>query len=136
MHPVDDKLDPSQHSLGDPVDDKLDALRTYARDHREELASLDSSCLKAVFSRMRNREEGRFYLFLHRYEARFTEATSHGIRNPFPKRLKITRAVVAIQLTCRGVLHVGLQILAGFEGSQQGSIRESYGSYQAIISES
>ena len=56
------------------IDGKLDALRKYVRDHLEELASGESSILKAVFAKRRNAEEARFYRFLHKNEARFTEA--------------------------------------------------------------
>ena len=56
------------------IDGKLVALRDYVRCHREELASRGSSCMKDVFAAQRNNEESRFYLFLYKYEAHFTEA--------------------------------------------------------------
>ena len=42
---------------------KLDAIRDYVRDHREELASRGSTCLKDVFAAKRNAQEAHFYLF-------------------------------------------------------------------------
>ena len=59
------------------IDGKLVALRDYVRCHREELACRGSS---NVFAARRNNEESRFYKFLHKYEARFTEAQRRHLR--------------------------------------------------------
>ena len=70
------------------IDGKLVALRDYVLAHLEELDARDSSCLKAVFAGRRNDEEARFYLFLYKNEARFTEAQRrHG---------RVTREIVAM----------------------------------------
>ena len=62
------------------IDGKLVALRDYVRCHREELACRGSSCMKDVFAAKRNAEESRFYLFLYKYEAHFTEAQRRHVR--------------------------------------------------------
>ena len=54
------------------IDARLDAVRDYVRDHREQLASRGNSCLRHLFAGRRNGEETRLYLFMYKNEARFT----------------------------------------------------------------
>ena len=60
------KLSPAQ------IDDKLNDIRQYVREHREELATRGGSCLKFAFAAQRNDVETRFYLFMYKNEERFT----------------------------------------------------------------
>ena len=62
------------------IDGTLDVLREYVRDHCGQLAPRGGACLKCMFAARRNAEEKRFYQFLHRTEARFTEAQRRHVR--------------------------------------------------------
>ena len=61
------------------LDNKLEALRDYVSAHLDDLATVSSRSLKAVFARQRNSTERSFYKFLWSSAKRFTEAQrSHG----------------------------------------------------------
>ena len=56
------------------LDHKLEALRDYVSAHLDDLATVSSRSLKAVFARQRNSTERSFYKFLWSSAKRFTEA--------------------------------------------------------------
>ena len=61
------------------LDNKLEALRDYVSAHLDDLATVSSRSLKAVFAGQRNSTERSFYKFLWSSAKRFTEAQrSHG----------------------------------------------------------
>ena len=61
------------------LDNKLDALHDYVSAHLDDLASVSSRSLKAVFARQRNSTGRSFYKFLSASAGRFTEAQrGHG----------------------------------------------------------
>ena len=89
------------------IDGKLGALRDYVLAHLEELDARDSSCLKAVFAGRRNDEEARFYWFLYKNEARFTEAQRRHVSVTLEIAAMHRAVVVAAELEGGLAAHVG-----------------------------